>query len=106
MHNLSVKEMDKGAAQASAFLSALASPHRLRILCQLAEGEKSVSQIMAATDIAQTSMSQHLGKLKEEGIVTFRREHRTLYYRIHHPLALDIMSSLYGYFCDTKRRKK
>jgi DNA-binding transcriptional ArsR family regulator len=90
------------AAKAEAvagFLKGLASPQRLMILCCLADGEKHVGALIAATGIPQTSMSQHLAKLKDAGIVAVRREHRTLHYRIDHPAALELMQTLYRHFC-------
>jgi DNA-binding transcriptional ArsR family regulator len=81
------------------FLKGLASPQRLMILCRLADGEKHVGALIEATGIAQTSMSQHLARLKDEGIVAVRREHRTLYYRIEHPAVLELMQTLYRHFC-------
>lgn len=90
------------ADEAAGFLKGLANANRLMILCQLAEGEKSVSELIEATGIAQTSMSQHLAKLKAEGIVDFRREHRTLYYRIAHEAVMTIMGTLYESFCKEK----
>jgi ArsR family transcriptional regulator len=99
-----IKQMDNNAGRAAAFLGGLASPHRLRILCQLTCGEKSVSQLIEETGIAQTSMSQHLNKLKDEGIVSFRREHRVLYYSISNPMALEIMGVMYEHFCNKKGR--
>ena len=84
------------------FLKGLANPQRLMILCCLAEGEKHVGALIAATGIAQTSMSQHLARLKDEGIVAVRRDHRTLYYRIHHPAALEVMQTLYRHFCQDR----
>ena len=63
------------------------------------EGEKSVTQLIEATSLPQTSMSQHLSKLKEENIVTFRRDHRTLYYSIKNEAILKIMDVLYHEFC-------
>ncbi|HEY5798048.1 MAG TPA: metalloregulator ArsR/SmtB family transcription factor [Bosea sp. (in: a-proteobacteria)] len=81
------------------FLKGLANPSRLLVLCALSQGEKSVTELMAATGIAQTSMSQHLARLKAEGIVDFRREHRTLHHFISHPAAIEIMAVLYGHFC-------
>jgi ArsR family transcriptional regulator len=99
---MSMKEMRKKAARVSDFLKGLASPQRLLILCHLADGEKSVSELIKATGIAQTSMSQHLSKLKEENIISFRREHRTLYYSISHEAAKRVMDVLYNYFCKEK----
>ncbi|NLS20385.1 helix-turn-helix transcriptional regulator [Rhizobium sp. P40RR-XXII] len=89
----------KKADNAAEFLSGLANTHRLLILCELANGERNVSALINATGIAQTSMSQHLGKLKKEGIVDFRREHRTLHYFIADEAALQIMTILYERFC-------
>lgn len=102
-----MKGMDRmleKADEAAGFLKGLANPHRLMILCQLAEGEKSVGELIEATGIAQTSMSQHLNKLKAEGIVDFRRDHRTLYYRIAHEAVMTIMGTLYESFCKDKVR--
>lgn len=91
--------MEKNALEAASFLKGLASPHRLLILCNLVEGEKSVSELIAVTAMPQTSMSQHLSKLKEENIVTFRRDHRTLYYSINHDAVLEVLEVLHKHFC-------
>lgn len=89
----------KKAGKASAFLSGLANEHRLLVLCHLLEGEQNVTSLIEATNIPQTSMSQHLAKLKKEGIVDFRRDHRTLYYFIKDPAVVEIMKVLYERFC-------
>lgn len=94
-----MKEIKENAKHASDFLKGLANESRLMILCELMQGEKSVNALIEATDIAQTSMSQHLNKLKEEKIVDFRRDHRTLYYHIINPHVYDIMAVLYTAFC-------
>ena len=86
------------ADEVAGFLGALASPHRLRILCRLVEGEASAGTLVEATGISQTSMSQHLARLREEGIVDFRRDHRTLFYRLSDPLVLEMMQLLHAHF--------
>ena len=91
--------MPDKAEVVAGFLKGLANPSRLLILCALSQGERSVTELIAATDVPQTSMSQHLAKLKAEGIVEFRRDHRTLYYFISHPLVTEILAVLYGHFC-------
>ena len=96
-----MNDIEKNAGAAASYLKALASPHRLLILCQLVEGEKNVSELIALTGLAQTSMSQHLLKLKEEGIVDFRRDHRTLYYCITSDMALRIMQIMHDEFCQS-----
>jgi len=97
--------MEMHAEQAAAFLGGLANPHRMKILCQLADGEKSVGALIEATGLAQTSMSQHLAKLRSEGIVAFRRDHRTLYYAIANPLALTLMAALSDHYCKARKKK-
>lgn len=99
-------DMEKQAAVVAGLLKGLANEHRIKILCLLADGEKSVSELIAATGIAQTSMSQHLLKLRDEGIVDYRREHRTLYYVVTNEVALEIMQVLHKNFCPTKPQKK
>ena len=92
-------DMREKAKLVSGFLKGFANEHRLMILCELATGEKNVTELIEATGIPQTSMSQHLSKLKEENIVSFRREHRTLFYYISHEAAGDMMEVLYKHFC-------
>ena len=94
-----IEDISANAEQAAMFLKGLANPQRLMILCLLAEGETNVSELIAATGIPQTSMSQHLNKLKDENIVDFRREHRSLFYRLEHPAALKIMTVLHDEYC-------
>ncbi len=94
-----MKEIQEKADQVAGFLKGLANPHRLLLLCELAEGERSVTQLIEATGVAQTSVSQHLSRLKAAGIVDFRRDHRTLYYFISHDAARQIMGILYNSFC-------
>lgn len=101
-----MKDMQDNAKVATSFLKGIASPHRLLILCELATGEKSVTELIEATGMAQTSMSQHLSKLKEENIVTFRRDHRLLFYHINNEAVLKIMDVLYHEFCEEKENKK
>ncbi len=94
-------EKAEGAAD---FMKAIASPQRLMILCRLVGGEQNVGALIAATGIPQTSMSQHLARLKDEAIVAVRRDHRTLYYRIDHPAVLEVMQTLYRHFCEENAR--
>ncbi len=91
--------MTDKADDVSAFLKGLANGHRLLILCRLSQGEASVGELIEATGLAQTSMSQHLAKLKNEGLVDYRRDHRTLHYFIAHPAVMEIMTVLYRHFC-------
>lgn len=102
----SVQEMKKNADEASAFLKSIANPSRLTILCLLTQGEMCVTDILAHLDISQTALSQHLARLRTEGIVDFRREHRTLYYFIKNQNVAAIISALYDIYCAPGKGRK
>ena len=93
------------AEDAADFLKGMANAHRLSVLCHLVDGEKSVTDLIALTGIAQTSMSQHLSKLKAAGLVSFRRDHRTLYYKISEHDVMKVMGILYERFCGNAKHK-
>ena len=74
------------AEQVAAVLRALANERRLMILCKLVEwDEATVGTLVEAVGLSQSALSQHLAKMREEGIVTYRRESQTLWYRIADP---------------------
>lgn len=99
---LKPEDMKAQAGEAAGFLKSLANPNRLMILCLLSQGELCVSNIQAHLDISQTALSQHLARLREEGIVTYRRDHRTLYYSILSPHVAEIVTVLYNIYCPKK----
>lgn len=96
---LNPEDMKTQATQAADFLKSLANPHRLMLLCLLTQGEMCVSHIHKHLDISQTALSQHLARLRTEDIVTFRRDHRTLYYSIKAPHVAEIVGALYKIYC-------
>lgn len=87
------------SAQASGFLKSLAHPYRLQILCLLAQGERSVTELIAEIQTPQTTLSNHLAKLRHEGIVDYRRDHRTLYYYIKDPHVMRVIGILHDIYC-------
>ncbi len=91
--------MEAKAGEAASFLKGLANPHRLLVLCQLVRGERSVTELLSCINLSQSAMSQHLAKLRAEGIVDYRREHRTLYYYICNPHVARIIGVLYDMYC-------
>jgi ArsR family transcriptional regulator, virulence genes transcriptional regulator len=98
---------EENICAASSFLKGMASPHRLSILCALAtEKECNVTTLIEITGLSQTSMSQHLLKLRSEGIIDYTRDHRELLYRITNPLAHDIMKVLYKAFCEPEEKSR
>jgi DNA-binding transcriptional ArsR family regulator len=87
------------AAQASQLLKALSHPDRLMLLCRLAEGERSVSELEPLVEVYQPSLSQQLGILRREGLVSSRWEGKQMFYQVANPDALAVLNVLYQRFC-------
>ena len=89
-----------GAARAAALLRAVGNEHRLLVLCLLiAHGEMTVSALHEHVALSQSALSQHLAKMREEGLVTFRREAQTLHYRIDDPSVVTLIGALKNIYC-------
>ena len=104
----SVMDIDilrSSANRASRLMKALANPDRLLLLCQLAQGELRVGELEERVGIAQPTLSQQLGVLREEGLVSTRRDGKAIYYSIDSPQALAVMTVMYEQFCKTPREK-
>lgn len=84
--------------QASRLLKLLASEQRLLLLCRLLEGEASVGDLAEHAGLAQAAASQHLAKMRAEGLVATRRAAQTIYYRIDDPAALTVLNTLSGLY--------
>lgn len=97
-------EMEAHAVEAASLLKAMANEYRLLILCHLAEGELSVGELNELVDLSQSSLSQHLGVLRQYGLVDTRRESQTIYYRLAGGPAMQVMESLYDAYCAPGRR--
>ncbi|MGZ8337568.1 MAG: ArsR/SmtB family transcription factor [Allosphingosinicella sp.] len=88
------------AAEATALLKALANEHRLLILCHLiADGEIAAGDLVRRVGLSQSALSQHLAKLRAEGLIAFRRDSQTLYYRVADPRAAQLVALLRDIFC-------
>jgi DNA-binding transcriptional ArsR family regulator len=81
------------------YLKVLANASRLLILCELNNGERSVTALEERVGLTQSALSQHLAKLRDSGIVATRREAQTIYYRLADPRAVRLMGTLYDVFC-------
>ncbi|HUH38818.1 MAG TPA: metalloregulator ArsR/SmtB family transcription factor [Spongiibacteraceae bacterium] len=91
--------MHAAAGAASALLRALAHEDRLLLLCQLSQGESSVSELELSCGVLQPSLSQHLGVLRREGLVSTRRDGRHIFYSVADRKALALLQLLYDQFC-------
>jgi DNA-binding transcriptional ArsR family regulator len=89
------------AHAASRLLKLLASEQRLLILCRLIDGESSVGELAGHVNLAQSATSQHLAKMRAEGLVTTRRDAQTIFYRLADPDAKRVLDTL----CEIYRGK-
>jgi DNA-binding transcriptional ArsR family regulator len=95
-----IAEVQEKVAEVSATLRLLANEKRLLVVCRLAiAGEMSVGTLAEAVGLSQSALSQHLARLRADGLVTTRREAQVLYYRISDPRVRRLLEALYGIYC-------
>lgn len=87
------------ADSACRMMKALSNPDRLLLLCQLAQGEMRVGELEERVGVLQPTLSQQLGVLREEGLVSTRRDGKSIYYCIANPQVLALLEVLYAQFC-------
>lgn len=95
----SVDIMRRNSEQAGALLKTLGNPDRLLILCQINRGEICVSDLEAACDVAQPTLSQQLTVLRAQGLVKTRRDGKRVYYSLASPAASAVLMTLYQIYC-------
>ena len=93
------------AKRASDFLKALAHESRLMILCILAEGEKSVGELEDILSLRQPTVSQQLARLRADGLVSTRRDGKTIYYSLDSEEARVVIGAVYDVFCRKQRKR-
>lgn len=99
---LAAAEMDRfvaSATDASGFLRAISHEGRLMILCYLAQGEKSVTELEDLLAARQAAVSQQLARLRHEGLVTHRRDGKAVYYQLTDDRSLKVIDLMYELFC-------
>jgi DNA-binding transcriptional ArsR family regulator len=96
----SIAEVQGKVAEVSATLRLLANEKRLLVVCRLAiAGEMSVGALAEAVGLSQSALSQHLARLRADGLVATRREAQVLHYRIADPRVRRLLEALYGIYC-------
>ena len=91
--------MEAAADRASELLKALANRHRLMIVCQLIDGERSVGELAGFLGARDSTVSQHLALLRKDGIVAARRDGQTIWYSISSAPARELVHTLYRVYC-------
>ncbi len=99
--DMDFEQLAESAAQASALMKTLGHSGRLMVLCQLARGEKSVGELAKLLDMSQSPLSQHLSRMRSEGLVSTRRDAQNIFYSLKSDEAGKIMECLYGLYCAT-----
>ncbi|MFA9218364.1 MAG: ArsR/SmtB family transcription factor [Sphingomonadaceae bacterium] len=96
---LDMSALRAGAGLAVNALKVLANEDRLLLLCQMSQGEICVSALEQALAIRQPTLSQQLSVLRNEGVVTTRRDGKNIYYSVASPELLAILTLLYQLYC-------
>lgn len=100
--NIDLVKLHSAAGEACKLLKVLSNPDRLLLLCQMTQGEFPVSELEALTGIRQPTLSQQLTVLREEQLVTARREGKQIFYSIASPAAMSVLQLLYQLYCPTE----
>ena len=99
---LDLEKMKTSADNACRLMKVLSNPDRLLLLCQLSQGERRVGELEEILGIVQPTLSQQLTVLRDEELVTTRREGKNIYYQIASPQALAVMNVLFDQFCGSE----
>jgi DNA-binding transcriptional ArsR family regulator len=99
MMHLDPKRMLAAADGASELLKSLGNRHRLLILCQLSDRERSVGELAAFMDLRDSTVSQHLALLRKDGLVKARRDGQTIWYSLASTPARRVLETLFEVFC-------
>ena len=97
--NINPSQMLTSASKAEELLKAIANRHRLTILCQLIDGERSVGELADFLTLRDSTVSQHLALLRKDGLVSTRRDGQTIWYTIASKPARMVLETLYQIYC-------
>lgn len=97
--NISIPRFCRQTERASFLLKSMANPHRLLILCQLKEGPVHVGALEDLTGLTQSALSQHLARLRKDGLVKTQRQAQTISYSLADPIAARLLETLYDLYC-------
>lgn len=96
---MNIKNLTEKSEEAATLLALLANAQRLRILCELLQGERSVGDLEQVVDLSQSALSQHLAKLRAGGAVKTRRDAQTIHYSIADERLSRLLAVMYEMFC-------
>lgn len=94
------RELTRNCESTARVLKALSHPHRLQLLCHMAHGDKTVGELESLCGASQSAVSQFLGRMKSEGLVSSIKEGQFVRYRISDPRILKTIQALQDIYCD------
>ncbi len=100
---MTVTQIEDHLEDASVLLKAMGNTHRLNVLCHLAQGEKRVGELERIVGLSQSALSQHLARLRRDGLVQTRRDAQTIYYSLAGDAAVQVIDSLIDIFGRAQR---
>jgi ArsR family transcriptional regulator, virulence genes transcriptional regulator len=99
MTDFDIDDLKSKAAKATRLLKALSNEYRLLVMCELAQGERSVGALQKVVGLGQSALSQHLARLRRDGLVTARRSAQTVLYTVSSKEVMALMATLYEMYC-------
>ena len=91
---------EQRASEVAGLLKAMANSRRLMVLCKLVEhGEMTVGDLAGQVGLSQSALSQHLARMRDEGLLAFRRESQAIWYRIADARTEQLLATLYQLYC-------
>lgn len=97
--------LEERAEEAAALLASMANAKRLLVLCHLVEGERSVGELAAIAGLSQSALSQHLGRMRIQGLVKTRRDAQTIFYSLASDEVRAVLRTLYDLYCAPSPRR-
>lgn len=98
-----IEQMQEHATEAAGLMNALGNESRLMILCLLAEGESSVTDLNESIALSQSALSQQLARLRRQGLVQTRREAQTIFYSLREGPAKKVINLLHDIYCGSEK---
>jgi DNA-binding transcriptional ArsR family regulator len=99
---MNLQDLNESAEKASNFLKSLGNVHRLRILCLIMSKERPVGELAEEVGLAQSAVSQHLARMRQEGLIKSRRDGQTIYYQLADKNVARVIRLLENIFCAAK----
>jgi DNA-binding transcriptional ArsR family regulator len=96
---MNIQDMERNADRAATLLASMANARRLLVLCHLAQGELRVGELAARVGISQSALSQHLARMRAQGLVDARRSGQSVHYRLAGQEVARVLDALHGLYC-------